>query len=1431
MNMKKATNSQHSGKKKAAAVMLIFAMLIATFGGTLAFRDYNQHKTNEASNKLQKYDVTLVENFREKKDWKVVDGELTKQISVKNTGLTDGTFDEVYARIQLKEYMDFKPMVVEETPERYMIDTTGAFITFGDDASAIAAYPGHVVKQLTDAISGKTAWFVQTKEHDDNGQYGKHVVLKYELDAKEYLVGDATMEDARKDAQVNRKHNQKPNAECDYPIHEWDGVDLAAVLAQPDADQYISWVLGTEVVLYSEWVKAPTYGPFWIVDDRPAGNGWVYWGEALFPGQETAKFLEAIELIEQPKGDFYYAIHTEMEALSLDELFGSDAQWTDMPDEIKESYVDNAPQVVIIDKTSGNPAAAAYTIKQGEVLTLDAEVKPATVAQTVTWSVSPDTGIISYVNGSFIITGEKPGTVVVTATSDANGKYNKVNVTVTNEKTLNRTLEELIEQAKQAKTDEDLYEPVSFGLADLDPAILSGETALDSDDDGVVQAAIDLLEESLGKLVKKEVVKDQLAAALDEAKALLDYDIRDGGILQDYSGTGNGGLNIYLPTYLDELHGEVDDAIALLANPTATDLDLQAALDTIQNLLDNKELKPSKSVLETILGLANGLNPATFTTDSWTPFATILADANTLFANPNATALQIEDMITSLQTAMGNEPGAANADDSGILVRKGSAAALNALIADSNAAEVLGTDKYTSGSLADLDTALDTTGRVAVDPSNMTQTEIDALYAILSPAYDGLVDIEDLTSAVTDANLLDPIDYEDFSDVQDAIDDAETVLSDPDATQQEVDDALAALELALSGLVPVDKIAALNAVISGAKNPDDYTTASWASSGYGAQLALLSDMKTALEGNPAAYTTAQVNAAIADLTSKESGLVLRGDPTALNSLVNSIKGESLVEADYTSGTWNALQTAITSGGDGAMAAKPDLSQTQIDALKGDVQDAYDGLIDISDLLNAINAASFKISPAATADGTWDKAGEFNLALANAKSTAGYTSQAAVDALKDALITATTNLVKKPVVTSITVTDGGNGGANVADGSTVNIPYNASSRIRYFSATISGEHAFTDAANWTISGAGSGTGKMTLSNASSSKNVTLNIPANFTAGGTATITATSVNDSSKTVSFTVTVANYINITAFTLKETCGCAINNGSSLAVGSVSSVSTIDFVSNTTGTGTGFTNIAKWEITGQTGTGATITDVDAKDGTLTIPSDYVGTVTVKAYAAQDFTEARAITFNVVINTTKDLVNSLSVGDTFIADGYAWRILHKDGDDVLVITEHVIKEQRYHSATHANLTWRQSDMRAYLNGGNDNVGLDAGVFDGNGLYQSFSAGFQALIKPTTLSSHGQLDTDNVFLLSESEMFMTGDTSNNIYPGVTLFADDAARKTTKVPGISSGTFYYWLRTRKGSNSWEAYVDIGKGTLGNASFFNHRGVRPCVVLDLS
>jgi len=423
------TRQRSRAKKKAAALLLSAALLASALVGTLAWLDYSQHRTNEFENRQPKYDVTLIENFRPRDRWRTSDREVTKEISVKNTGNpADNRFEEIYVRIQLKEYMDFTPMIHEQTPDRYMINTAGAFImltdaqvpgalatdTIGTHRTLVTSEwgPNRTVTKLREAITGQTGWFIMTREGDLHGQYGKFLTTRYEMGAKEFIIGDASMENARLDARKHNAHDDIPNAECSYPVHPWHGTNLADVRAQPgnlptidgevfDASDYIRWHLGNDVVLLSDWDGEP--GPFWIIDDRDGGSNWVYWGQALQPGEETSKFMESVELIRQPNGDFYYAIHVELQAVSIDELAGDNPRWTDAPAEILETIVGSSASVSFSWPAGMNPP---FTLGMGATQAAPAvTVLPATADQAVTWrstntsvvTVNASTGVITVV--------------------------------------------------------------------------------------------------------------------------------------------------------------------------------------------------------------------------------------------------------------------------------------------------------------------------------------------------------------------------------------------------------------------------------------------------------------------------------------------------------------------------------------------------------------------------------------------------------------------------------------------------------------------------------------------------------------------------------------------------------------------------------------------------------------------------------------------------------------------------------------------------------------------------------------------------------------------------------------------------------------------------------------------------------------------------
>ena len=113
----------------------------------------------------------------------------------------------------------------------------------------------------------------------------------------------------------------------------------------------------------------------------------------------------------------------------------------------------------------------------------------------------------------------------------------------------------------------------------------------------------------------------------------------------------------------------------------------------------------------------------------------------------------------------------------------------------------------TEGSFAAVESALKAAKAVLADP-DCTQEEVDAALAELNGAMEGLVDISKLAAAVQNAAALkeDAYTQESFAPLKKALEAARKVLSDKDATQKAVDDALAALNKAVAGLKKVPTV-------------------------------------------------------------------------------------------------------------------------------------------------------------------------------------------------------------------------------------------------------------------------------------------------------------------------------------------------------------------------------------------------------------------------------------------------------------------------------------------------------------------------------------------------------------------------------------------------------------------------------------------------
>ncbi|MCD8208400.1 MAG: FIVAR domain-containing protein, partial [Bacteroidales bacterium] len=190
------------------------------------------------------------------------------------------------------------------------------------------------------------------------------------------------------------------------------------------------------------------------------------------------------------------------------------------------------------------------------------------------------------------------------------------------------------------------------------------------------------------------------------------------------------------------------------------------------------------------------LNPDDYTPASWEALEEALANAEAVLDKEGAYQAQIDAALEELENAFGG------------LTEPADKTALEEAIAD---AETLDADDYTAASWAVLKEALEAAEAVSADV-NATQAAVDEACGALNTAMDELVpagtpaDKTALEEAIAAAEALDADDYttDSWAALQTALAYAETVFNDPDATQDEVDDARLGLKTAMDNLVKKD---------------------------------------------------------------------------------------------------------------------------------------------------------------------------------------------------------------------------------------------------------------------------------------------------------------------------------------------------------------------------------------------------------------------------------------------------------------------------------------------------------------------------------------------------------------------------------------------------------------------------------------------------
>lgn len=208
---------------------------------------------------------------------------------------------------------------------------------------------------------------------------------------------------------------------------------------------------------------------------------------------------------------------------------------------------------------------------------------------------------------------------------------------------------------------------------------------------------------------------------------------------------------------------------------------------------------------ENLLAAINTANEKLAQTDAYTPASlealqNAVDEAQTVYNKADATQTEVDNAKANVEAKIA------------ALKEKADKSALRLAVKAAEGEAAL-TDKYTEGSIAALQTAIDAANRVLAD-DNATQAEVDAQVEAVNAAKAALeekkapVVKEELEKAVADATEVvgatDKYTEASLAALQSAIDAANEVLQNSDATQDEIDAAVQAVKEARAALKAKD---------------------------------------------------------------------------------------------------------------------------------------------------------------------------------------------------------------------------------------------------------------------------------------------------------------------------------------------------------------------------------------------------------------------------------------------------------------------------------------------------------------------------------------------------------------------------------------------------------------------------------------------------
>ena len=316
-----------------------------------------------------------------------------------------------------------------------------------------------------------------------------------------------------------------------------------------------------------------------------------------------------------------------------------------------------------------------------------------------------------------------------------------------------------------------------------------------------------------------EADKSDLNAAIEYAK----------------SQQGKDEYQYLVPIVKEKFEAALAEAEAVSADKAATEAEVKAAYDELVKMFGFLDFTGNTSSLKVLVDAAKALNEEAYTPDTWKPFAEALKAAEAVLADENALDKDIEAAKTALQTAMDNLKK--------VVVDKSK---LANLVKESETKYEPNLDKYTEETRGIFQAALDAARGVLQD-EKATQKQVQSAYDNLRNAIFGLRLIPNKDALEDLINKVEKMDLSKYSvetqnAVKAALKEAKAVFADKNATQEEVDGAVKALQASVDGLktpgtTDNKKPGTTDSNKKPAKTGDATTSVAWGFAGIAAALA------------------------------------------------------------------------------------------------------------------------------------------------------------------------------------------------------------------------------------------------------------------------------------------------------------------------------------------------------------------------------------------------------------------------------------------------------------------------------------------------------------------------------------------------------------------------------------------------------------------